>query len=273
MIPLIDADVLVYEVGFGVMTGWEGDDPPPFDMARELLERKIDNICAMVGATAPPILYLTGSGNFREQIATLKPYKGTRFAEKPYHFNNLRNYLVGVLGAITVDGMEADDAMSIEQVRNDRVYHSMLLSGKEEGCIHTIICSRDKDLKQVPGWHYSWEMGNQPSFGPEECTDYGWIKISENRKKLFGMGDKFFLAQCLMGDKVDNIGGIPKYGPAKAFDLLSDTQTYPEGLSLVLEAYKGFYGDDGEKYLLENGQLLWMVRELDKEGKPVMWEM
>lgn len=272
MKPLIDFDVLVYEVGFGCQTGWEGDDPPPFDVAKDLLDNKIANICAMVGATVPYQGYLTGRSNFREEIATLRPYKGTRSGDKPYHYHNLRAYMVGMLGAIVVDGMEADDAMSIDQTAHERTYHSMLLSGKEVGCTRTIICSRDKDLKQVPGWHYSWEMGNQPSFGPEFSTGYGWIKLSE-KGKLTGMGDKFFLAQCIMGDRVDNIGGIPGSGDAKAFKLLTDTETYDEGLAAVVEAYKGFYGEGWSIPLLENGQLLYMVRELDEEGNPIMWKL
>lgn len=255
--PLIDGDVLVYETGFGAQTGWEGSDPPPFEIARELLENRIANICAIVGATSPPIIYLTGKDNFREKIAVTKPYKGNRKQAKPFHYTNLRVYLEHILGAIVVDGMEADDAMSLAMMRIP----------------NSIICSRDKDLRQVPGWHYSWELANQPSFGPEFNDGYGWLKLSEDKKKLTGMGDKFFLAQCIMGDPVDNITGIPKAGPSKAFETLDNTKTYEEGLSCVVELYKGFYGDVWKEMLLENGQLLWMVRELDEEGKPILWQM
>jgi len=265
MIPLIDGDVLIYEVGFGVMTGWEGDDPPPFDMAREMLENKISNICALAGGTKPPIIYITGKGNFREKIATLKPYKGNRSQPKPFHYHNLRAYMVGVMGAILVDGMEADDALAMYQTETLSILEgNPLYSGPRE---MTIICSRDKDLKQVPGWHYTWECGKQPSWGPSFVDGYGEIYLDDKRK-LKGYGDKFFLAQCLMGDATDNIGGIPGMKDVGAFKILSDTLTYPDGLKAVLEAYKGFYGDDGEKNLLENGRLLWMLREPDK-----MWEI
>jgi len=259
MIPLLDFDVLVYEVGFGVMTGWEGDDPPPFEMAREMLENKVANICALAGGTEPYIGYLTGKDNFREKIATLKPYKGNRSQPKPFHYKNLRAYMEGVMGAIIVDGMEADDAMAIEQMKD--------LKYDLEYEPYTIICSRDKDLKQVPGWHYTWECGKQPSWGPFFVEGYGEIHLDDKRK-LKGWGDKFFLSQCLMGDTTDNIGGIPAMRDVGAFKILTDTMTYPEGLKAVLEAYKGFYGDDGEKNLLENGRLLYMLREPNK-----MWEI
>jgi len=72
MRPLIDADVLLYEVGFGSETGWkalkgwekgmEEIDPPPFEYVAELLDNKIADICAKVGATSPPTLYISGEG-------------------------------------------------------------------------------------------------------------------------------------------------------------------------------------------------------------------
>lgn len=257
MIPLIDADVLVYEVGFGCETGWEGEDPPPFDRAAELLDNRIQAICYAVGATAPPALYLTGKGNFREKIAVSKPYKGNRLQEKPFHYKNLRAYMVGKWNAIIVEGIEADDAMAIEQCR---------VSKENDGCAFalynetpTIICTRDKDLRQVSGLHYGWELGNQPSFGPKF--------ISEEE------GMRFFYKQCLMGDKTDNIEGIPKCGPVKADKILGDTKISTEMFEAVREAYRAFYGQElGDERLLEMGRLLWMTRELDDEGKPKMWE-
>lgn len=264
MKALIDFDVLTYEVGFGVMTGWEGEGPPPFDRAAELLDNKINNILAIVGATSYQG-YLTGKNNFREKIAVSRPYKGNRLQEKPFHYKNLRAYMVGKWNAIIVNGMEADDAMAIEQygdyVSSYKVANGLLFEDKDALTLSTIICTRDKDLRQVPGWHYGWELGNQPSFGPKY--------ISEEE------GMRFFYKQCLMGDRVDNIEGLPKCGPVKAEKILGDTQVSTEMFQRVREAYRGFYGDTtlADENLLENARLLWMVRELDEEGKPIMWEM
>src|SRR5512138_3812811 len=99
MKALIDADVLTYEVGFGCLTGWEGEGPPPFDRVAELLDNKIGNILAITGADSYQ-LYLTGKNNFREKIAVSKPYKGNRLQEKPFHYKNLRAYMVGKWNAI-----------------------------------------------------------------------------------------------------------------------------------------------------------------------------
>lgn len=274
MKALLDGDILTYECGFGVMTGWEGESPPPFDKAAELLDNRIANIVALAGADEYQI-YLTGKGNFREKIAVTKPYKGNRLQEKPFHYKNLRAYMQGKHNAIIVDGMEADDAICIEQMKY------LSLPEGDNDCGQTIICTRDKDLRQCPGMHYGWELGNQPSFGPKFIDEFGWIELVEKvdskgkiKKELKGGGLLFFCAQCLLGDKVDNIEGIPKYGPVKAFETLGHIKVYTEAFKAVREAYRGFYGDNelADEKLLEMGQLLWMVRELDEEGKPKIWE-
>ena len=44
MQPLLDADVLLYEIGFAAETGWKGESNPPFDYVSELLDNRIGNI-------------------------------------------------------------------------------------------------------------------------------------------------------------------------------------------------------------------------------------
>ena len=63
MQPLIDADVLIYEIGYAAEAQWRyelQEGYPPFEYAALLLDTRISNICAMVGATSPPMLFLTG---------------------------------------------------------------------------------------------------------------------------------------------------------------------------------------------------------------------
>ena len=266
MQPLIDADCLRYEVGFAAEVGWQGEGLPSFDYAANLLDERINNICVIVGATAPPVLYLTGKGNFRHAIAKKQPYKD-RPSVKPYHFHNLTAYMRSKYDAITTEGMEADDALSIEQCRRAKQRIEALELPE------TIICSKDKDLRTVPGWCYSWELGNHPSFGPELIDETGWIRLSADGKKLSGVGGLFFYSQCLMGDPVDRIPGIPKTGVAKAFKILQATTTLPEAFKAVLEAYRAFYGASAEEELLEQARLLHMTRELHPDGSVVLWEL
>lgn len=268
MKPLIDGDILRYEIGFACEAGWKevSDDPealPPWDYVENTLHMRIDNICAMVAATEKPTIYLTEGRTFRDAIATVKPYKGTRASNKPWHYNNLSVYLRSEYDVKVVDNIEADDAMSIDHIANQ----------------DTIICSRDKDLRQVPGWHYSWELGRQPSFGPIDIPQEGWLDFDEEKKKLTGCGEAFFFAQCLMGDAVDNIPGLPKCGPVKAWNILTNGKGVydPYGFALpgdlMCGAYQDHYGDEWKERLLEQGRLLWMTRRLNEDGTPVLWEI
>ena len=255
MQPLIDADVLLYEIGFAAETGWKGESNPPFDYVSELLDNRIGNICGVVGATSSPILYLTGKTNFRNDIAKLHPYK-KRPSHKPLHYYNIKAYIQGKYDYRITEGLEADDLMAIEQTSR---------------ATETIICTRDKDLRQVPGWHYGWELANQPQFGPELVDDVGYIKLSKDRKKVSGVGMLFFYAQLLTGDAVDTIPGLPKCGPVAAFNILANSNTPAEALKAVYEAYKACYGLSGYKEMLEQGRLLYMTRKLREDGTPVLW--
>lgn len=256
MQPLVDADVLVYECGFAAEASREGEIPP-FEVAMDMLDSRVANICAMVDATSPPVMYLTGKGNFRYDIAKRTPYK-ERVGKKPFHYHNLKAYIKGRYIYVESKGMEADDEMALEQTRR---------SGD------TIICTRDKDLRAVPGWHYGWELGNQASFGPSIVEEFGKLNLSHDRKSLKGEGVLFFYAQCLVGDRVDSIPGLGGCGAVGAFNILSGCATTQEAYRAVLEAYRGQYGDNAEDELLEQGRLLWMTRYLDEWGNPVLWEL
>lgn len=260
MKPLIDGDILLYEIASTCQGIDENGEVfvMSFDHVRERVDKVVAQICHQAGGDSSPTIYLTGKGNFREQIAKRKGYKTGRPPEKPFHYHNIKGYLIHEYGAIVVDGMEADDAMCIHQI-------SSLAIGEK-----TIICSRDKDLKQCLGYHFSWECGKQPSFGPFFVDGYGDLTL--NKGKLTGYGSKWFLAQCLMGDTTDTIPGIKGFGPVKTFKSLSETTSYTEGLAVVIDCYKEAYGDTWREEMLEQGRLVWMIRELDVNGSPVMWD-
>lgn len=259
MRPLIDSDILLYEVGFAAEVGWKSDGHPPFDYVAEMLDMRIDNICAMVGATEAPTFFLTGSTNFRTEIAKFRPYK-QRNSNKPWHYKNIKAYIKGKYDYRIVEGLEADDLMALEQTQS---------LGQE---VPTIICSRDKDLRAVPGWHYGWELGRQPQYGPKLVQGIGELRLSDDRKSIKGEGLLFFYSQCLTGDSVDTVPGLLGCGPVNAFNLLSTCQTEEEAFKAVLEAYRTLHGGLAEDMLLEQGRLLWMTRQLTEEGKPVLWQ-
>ena len=265
---LFDADILRYEIGFAAEASWkyknEGQspdwfllNPPPWPLVEEILEQRILHVQTECESDTASLFFFTGKRNFRNEIAKRQPYK-VRAGYKPYHFKNIELYLQCNYEWRLTEGLEADDLIAIEQTsRIDKR--------------DTIICTRDKDLRSVDGWQYGWELGEQPSFGPKFVSGYGSISLSADRKKIQGWGLKFFLSQCLTGDTVDSIPGLPKCGPVASYELLHNTKTYLEGLEVVKEAYENKYGGEAGRELLEQGCLLWMTRELDENSEPVLW--
>ncbi len=150
MKPLIDSDILLYEVGFSsekneVVDGVKVVTPASWDFCQDILDRKIKLICDEVGATEPPLLFLTNTHymsktlnkqrvredrpvtaykeNFRVKVAKEKDYKAGRSATKPFHFRNIIHYLINNYDVhVNENGLEADDALCIEQIRVAKEY-------------------------------------------------------------------------------------------------------------------------------------------------------
>lgn len=266
----IDGDLIAYEAACAADTVDEGMERRGLDWTMDYVDDLINRICEACEVDTPTYIFLTGKGNFRYDIATVKPYKGNRKQEKPFYLPTVRKYLEVAWNAIMVDNMEADDALSILAHRND--YKDF------------IIASRDKDLKQVPCIYYAWEMGGQPEWGPDKIDIVGDIEVelvdkilkngepSKAVKKISGTGLKWFYCQCITGDSTDNIPGLEGKGATFAYNLLADATTEEEMLQRVSTAYCEKYGDKGLERLLEQGRLLWMCRE-KKNGYAVMWEI
>lgn len=274
MLALIDADILRYEVG---SVGQDKDgNVKSFDFVKDVFDERIRTIVDGSGATDFR-LFLTGDArtlrihsrtgdvaaryepNFREALATGKVYKGTRVKDKPFHWLNLTAYILaqGLSsdGRVSVsNGCEADDQIAITARQMDRG--------------SSIICSRDKDLRMVPGLHYGWECGKQPEFGPVEYDDLGTIELvrSKSGNKIRGGGFKFFCSQLLTGDVVDNIGGAKGIGPVAAYEILKDCTTERGCFSAVRDTYYGLDSERWKELLTEQCSLLWIVRELNEDG-------
>ena len=290
---LIDGDLLVHEVAVLGQYYEEADVEKEhllfrhFNYLEEVLTTRIEEICEAAGCDNEPIIYLTGKNNFRYDVATVKPYKGNRTKEKPVHFNNVKWYLISRYNAIIVDGMEADDALATAQMSDYwNLYGSKDNTEQHSRVCKTVICTRDKDLRQVPGFHYGWEVGNQPEYKLRFVDEIGTLeptwkegvsaktgKPTKSLKKLTGTGLKWFYTQTLTGDTTDNIPGLPGCGNGRALELLEECTTEAEMFKAVLDEYMSKYGEEFEERLLEQARLVWMVRELNEDGSPCMWEI
>lgn len=212
---LIDADSLIYAVGFS-----SNDVEEPIAVSR--LEQTMVELCMNLDCEDYKG-FLTGKGNFRDELAVTAPYKGQRISEKPVHFQALKCHLVTSWGFTVVKGIEADDAVGIA---------AYALPEDE-----TIMVHIDKDLNQFRGWHYNYRKQQK-------------YYVSEFE------GLVAFYTQILTGDRIDNIIGLKGIGPVKAKKILADCTNETDLYKAVLKAYDG-----DEKRVLENGQLLWLQRK------------
>jgi len=220
---LLDSDIICYRVGFA-----SEDVEEKFALSR--VSELVHEVVFVQLECKDYKAYITGKGNFRNEIAVTEPYKGNRKdMKKPIHYDAIRKHLVEKLGAVLIEGMEADDAIAIEATN----------MGDQ-----AIIVSIDKDLDQVAGLHYNFVKQELYEVTPEE-------------------GMLNFYKQILTGDRVDNIIGIKGVGPVKAAKLLKDCKTEKEMFDVCVKAYNDD-GQDGVARATENGNLLWLLRDKDK---------
>jgi hypothetical protein len=225
----------------------------------ELVDSKMQHIMERTGSDKYE-LYLTGSGNFRIAIATVAPYKGQRKGDKPYHWDTVSKRLKEHWGAIEYCGIEADDIMAIRATELAKEYPSEDIF---------VVASRDKDLRQVPGLHFSWACGEQQPEKPVyKVDDLGFVDYEvyvspkgDKSYKLVGTGMRFFYGQILTGDSVDNIKGCPRVGPKLAATALMFCQSEKELFEACAPFYIKVYGDDWKRYLLENARLVYLLRD------------
>lgn len=173
------------------------------------LDTMLDNILVDTKSTEYEV-WLSGSANFRYNI--YPEYKGNRIGmPRPRWEHEAKQHLHDKWQANVSDGIEADDMLGIRQYE----------------LTNTIICHLDKDMNQIKGPHYNWEL---------------WRKGKVIREKqLYTItpeeGDYWFFYQLLVGDSTDNIKGIDGIGPKKAAGILHGCESNRERYEAVLERY------------------------------------
>ena len=168
--------------------------------------------------------YISGPANFRYKVATILPYKAGRTADRPHHYDAIRQLLVDTYDAEIASNMEADDLLGLNQNED------------------SAIISLDKDLDMVPGKHYNWER------------DLGY-EVSEIE------GLRSFFKQMLTGDSTDNILGLYGVGPKSALLKNIDQIESEEEMSVyVADQYKARFGSYAGTFLMENAKLLWILQ-------------
>jgi DNA polymerase I len=223
-IALLDGDIVAYRCAATA----END---PVEVALVRADELIKRILHETEAHSYEC-FLTGSGNFR---LTFNPeYKANRKdLPKPKWLQQVREHLVINWQASVEENQEADDALGIYQCANK----------------DTTICSIDKDLLQIPGFHYNFVTG-------------------EHREIFNIPAIRHFYYQLIMGDRTDNIFGFDGKAratiPKKLQTVIDELQSYDDEHDMF-DFVRDLYSDD-DRFLM-NGRCLWIRRKPDE-----IWE-
>lgn len=209
MIALIDADSLLYKVGFALEDSidWDCDDNiehySNLEQQKKSITSKVDAIVKATGCDDYE-LWLTGSGNFRDSNPL--GYKANRVGtRKPTDFSELKKWMINNMNTSVAVGLEADDIVVYLKDTNFDKY---------------ILCAMDKDvLYQTEGTHYNYGRDLSISVTAQEAIWFAYY-------------------QTLAGDPTDGYKGCPGIGEVKAKKALPADATELEMWTTTVGLYK-----------------------------------
>ena len=232
---LIDADYIVYKACSAAEDeiDW-GDDVilvvSRFSEALKYVNNDLTKIKDAIPFHEDVILFFSSPDNFRKKICP--SYKGHRNRKKPCGYKRVIRELSENYEVITMDTLEADDAMGI---------YATLHQGN-------VIVSPDKDMKQIPGQLYNME--EMMSVTPEE-------------------GERMHYLQTLSGDQTDGYSGVPGMGMKRAaawFD------KYGYNWDAVTRAFLEKDLDERDALMNARLAKILTVNDYDfSTGEPILW--
>ena len=233
---LIDADYIVYKSCAAAEQDFDfGDDvilvTSRFSEALKRVHDELFSIADCLGTFDDSILFFSSPRNFRKSIDP--SYKGHRNRKKPCGYKRVIESLKEDYPVFIEEGLEADDALGIYATKYPDDGH--------------IICSPDKDMRQIPGDLFDMKDG-VVTITPEEATEWFYI-------------------QAMAGDPTDGYAGIPRIGIKRAADLLNKNGCSWE---TVLDGFieNGLTEDDA----IRNARLARILTtELYTDGKIKLW--
>ena len=241
---IVDGDIVVYKAAIQseVDTHW-GDGfwtlHAEETQGKYLVASEIDDLKEKLNADKV-IVTLTDKNNFRKDV--LPTYKDNRKQKrKPILLSPLRKFLIDEYQAVIYPNLEADDVMGI-------------LATKPSKGERKIICSIDKDLRQIPGHLYDGES------------------LTKHTKKHC---DWWHMVQTLTGDAVDGFSGCPSIGKVTAQKILSDKNMPLKKMwELVVKTYEkhGLFEHDA----FQQARVAKILRHGDynlKTGEVTPWQI
>ena len=240
MTLLIDADFFAYKTCAACEDEIDyGDDlivvTSRFSEVLEMFQKELMSIAECMGQFDDFILFFSSPNNFRKKI--FPDYKGHRNRKKPCGYKRLLNWCGDNYITMVVDNLEADDALGI--------YATDPIESESE----LIICSPDKDMRQIPGLLF--DLKNPV------------IEITKEE------GDRWHLIQTMSGDQTDGYAGAPGIGIKRA-DALLEKHGCCWGTVIQTFEERGMTADDA----LLNARLARILQHSDYNfdtDEPILW--
>lgn len=234
---LIDGDSIIYIIA------WKFKDHDPSDISADMEVRAtVDQLVQGIFLAVDAGFYMGVLGHdthksFRYEAAKYKPYKGTRREKDQWVADwepAIRDQLLQRWKFGTYPHLEADDLVALAWWSNN----------------DHIVCSPDKDLRQLAGTHF----------------DYKKTEFTEVSKE---QADYNLAFQMLVGDTSDNVAGLPGYGEKKAREKLTQLQEHQFPIMIVQQEYLKYFGPHyGQIIFEENLGVLELMNPLHKHYNP-----
>jgi 5'-3' exonuclease, N-terminal resolvase-like domain len=211
-IIIVDGDAIPF------LIGWHHREHDDADLVRGAVDSWMKDLILLTNASAMAgFLGSSEEGStYRANVYRYRKYKGQR-PEKPDWIAKwqpvITQFLKEKYNFVEVPvWAEADDYVALTG-------HLCQTNG-----FNTIMCSPDKDLRQVEGFHLDYKHMDKKveHVGSREAT-YNWCM------------------QMLCGDTADNIAGVPKMGEKKADALLVETD-FEMWRTAVKLKYQDYFG-------------------------------
>lgn len=144
-----EADLAAVELDGTITQDYE---PEPETHALHILKKTLKGVESdlindgHVGAVVGQEVFLSNKGSFREKEVDITYKMNRAEMRRPFHLPACKQYLMNKWAAKCRAGeLEADDMLAMRATELQKL-----------GGPVPIICSIDKDLKQVPGWHWDF---------------------------------------------------------------------------------------------------------------------
>lgn len=217
MTALIDADSLVYIVG------WNYREMGTEEEVKRSCDTFLTDIMTMTRAD-DYVGAFSDKKCFRHRLYKYNVYKGSRPPKPDWLIQwepIIKDHYANKHGFITIPDLEADDICS-----------ALAVLAQKEGKPF-IICSPDKDMKQIWGLHYDYRG---------KTDETGTVLSGQVLEISPEQAHKNFWMQMMIGDGTDNIAGVPGLGEVKAKKVLDEALDPFVYSSCIQSCYLKYFG-------------------------------